>query len=163
MSNPFRHIKDVFAIIQNGNPSKVSEVGPFKIINTSPEEALSLPALAPDEMDGLKMTYHYQDVRLEVPWQIGGGYGQSTKSIGVKRGDRLEIVPNPTTVNGEQDPHNISIMWKRTILGDMRANKLRTMVHSWLQAGLPIYCGVTMPSTDRRFYIEFGFYGKPQK
>lgn len=156
-------IKKVFSELNKEAPTKKKQIGAFKIINISPEEAQKQQQLAPAEINGHELTYHYQDVRLNVPWQLGGGYGKSVNSIGVKRGDPLKIVLNPTTVDEETDPENISIMWKKTIIGDMRPNRLRDMVHTWLQEGLPIYCGVTLPADDRRFFIEFGFYGKPIK
>lgn len=156
-------IKKVFSELNKETPSKKKQIGAFNIIDISPEEAQKQPQLAPAEINGYELTYHYQDVRLNVPWQLGGRYGKSLNSIGVKRGDPLKIVMNPTTVDEETDPENISIMWKKTVIGDMRPNRLRDMVHTWLHEGLPIYCGVTLPADDRRFFIEFGFYGKPKK
>ena len=153
-------IKNVFSELYKPTPSK-KKLGDFEITNISPEEAQKFPPLAPAEINGYPLTYHYQDVRLNVPWQRGGGYGKSVKSIGVKRGDLLKIVFNPKTVDDENDPNNVSIKWKNTIIGDMRPNRLRDMVWSWLQAGLPLYCGVTFPAEDRHFYVEFGFYGNP--
>ncbi len=155
-------IKKVFSELNKEPPTKKKTIGLFNIINISPEEAQKQPQLAPAEINGYELTYHYQDVRLNVPWQLGGGYGKSINSIGVKRGDPLKIVLNTTTVDKETDLENISIMWGKTIIGDMRPNRLRDMVHTWLQEGLPIYCGVTLPADDRRFYIEFGLYGNPK-
>ncbi len=136
-----------------------SQINKFTLID--PTKAQEKPQLAPSEMDGQNLTYHYQDVMINVPWQLSGQYGKSVKSIGVKRGDVLSFAFDPHTINEEYDKNNVSITWRGVRLGDMYPNRLRDMVRKWAYAGLPIYCGVSLPSNDRHFYIEFGFYGKP--
>lgn len=136
-----------------------SQLSNFTIIDAT--KAQEMPQLAPSEVNGYRLTYHYQDVRINVPWRLSGHYGKSVKSIGVKRGDILSIAFDPHTINEEYDKDNIALVWKGVRLGDMNSNRLRDMVRKWTHAGLPIYCGVTLPADDRHFFIEFGFYGKP--
>ena len=158
----FENIHKFAKVAKNPDLKKLipnSQLDNFTIID--PAKAQKMPRLAPSEMAGHSLTYHYQDVRIDVPWQLCGHYGKSVKSIGVKRGDILSIAFDPHTINEEYDKDNVALMWRGVRLGDMNHNRLRDMVRKWTRADLPIYCGVTLPSDDRHFYIEFGFYGKP--
>lgn len=128
------------------------------------EKIQNAPQLAPNEINGLALTYHYKDVRIRAPYNLSGKYGEkSVAAIGARRGDMLTLVFDPRTVDGEKDPLNVAVMWKKTKIGDMRNNRMRDMVHEWRQAKLPIFCAMAYPAPDRGFFLEFGFYGKPGK
>ena len=123
----------------------------------------NLPDLAPEEMNGLKRTYHYKDVKLVVDWNLTGGKGKkSVESLGIKRGDVLAFDFTSDTISGMEDPNNVAVMWNGVRLGDMKENRMREMVSDWVEVGLPVYCAMAKPSFDSHFYLEVAFYGKPK-
>lgn len=120
--------------------------------------------LAPAEIDGHELAYHYPDVRLRVPYELTGEKDARINNVialGVKRGDDLDISFDPYNISGEIDPDNVVISWHGVKLGDMQKTHLCGMVKRWSDAGLPIYCAMFWPSDSRDFLVEFGFYGKP--
>lgn len=129
------------------------------------EKIRNAPPLAPAEINGLKLSYHYNDVKIRATYQMSGRDESVKKNnvldLGVYRGEILTLVFDPLNVDGERDPENVAVFWKKTKLGDMRANKLRDMVKDWRAAHLPIFCAMAFPARDRGFFLEFGFYGKP--
>lgn len=115
--------------------------------------------LTPGSIAGKKRRYHYKDVNIWVKWEYGGHYGKSCESIGMKRGDALDLLP-PKEKN--EDPDAIAVCWKGTEIGFMKTNRLRSMVHQWKAAGLPVLAIVTQVGGEQKIYIEFAFYGAPK-
>ncbi len=129
------------------------------------EKIRNAPPLAPDEINGLKLSYHYNDVKIRATYQMSGDDKSIKKNnvldLGVYRGEILTLSFDTRTVDGGYDPKNVIVSWKKTKLGDLRANRMRDMVREWRQARLPIFCAMAFPARDRGFFIEIGFYGKP--
>lgn len=125
---------------------------------------MQLPQLAPEELGGYPLTYHYKDVNLRVANRVNGEFengNTSVKRLGIKRGDMLLLVPNNIAVTGVEDLENVAVYWGNIQLGDMRMNRMRIMVRQWLANSLPVYCAMGKPTDDRDFFVEIGFYGKP--
>lgn len=118
---------------------------------------LNMPELTPKEINGYPRSYHYKDVNVYVGWQYSGQYGKTCKSIGMKRGQHVELVQHPK----EEDPSNISILWKNKEVAKMKDNRLRGMVHQWLNSELPVQCIVAFVGGEQKLLLEFAFYGKP--
>lgn len=121
--------------------------------------------LAPEEIDGHKLKYHYTDVQLRVPWELSGRYdvkpANNVVDLGIKRGDALQFSFDPVTLDEEVDPENVVIFWHNTKIGEMRKTRLRNMMKEWSDAGMPIFCAMFWPSKSSDFFIELGFYGRP--
>ena len=124
------------------------------------EQINDMADLTPEVIAGKKRRYHYKDVNIWVKWQYGGRYGKSCESIGIKRGDALDLMPPQEKDN---DPESIAICWKGTEIGFMKSNRLRSMVHQWKAEGLPVLAIVTQVGGEQKIYIEFAFYGSPKK
>ena len=121
------------------------------------EKAVNSKDLTPDNFKGLTRSNHYKDVNVTIYWQYGGQYGKDCKSIGMKRGQHVELVPHPE----EEDPSNISILWKNKEIAKMKDNRLRGMVHQWFDRGLPVQCIVASVGGEQKLLLEFAFYGRP--
>lgn len=120
---------------------------------------IDMPDLTQESIAGKKRRYHYKDVNIWVKWQYGGQYGKSCESIGIKRGDLLDLKP-PKEADG--DPESIAVCWRGIEIGFMKTNRLRNMVHQWKASGLPVLAVVTKVGGDQKIYIEFAFYGTPK-
>lgn len=118
---------------------------------------LNEPDLTPKEINGYLRSYHYKDVNVYVVWQYSGQYGKTCKSIGMKRGQHVELVQHPE----EEDPSNISILWKNKEIAKMKDNRLRGMVHQWFDRELPVQCIVASVGGEQKLLLEFAFYGRP--
>lgn len=118
---------------------------------------LSGDDLTPEEIDGHHRSYHYKDVNVFVVWQYGGQYGKNCKSIGMRRGDIVELVPH----RQKEDPDQIAISWRGIEVAHMKTNRLRGMVHQWQAAKLPVLCIVASVGGEQKLLLEFAFYGKP--
>lgn len=132
-------------------------------IKASAEERSKVNAyddLSPEILAGRKRRYHYKDVNIYIKWQYGGHYKDSCASIGMKRGDVLELLP-PTEPN--DDPEAIAVYWRNIEIGNMKTNRLRSMVHQWKNAGLPVLALVSDVGGEEMLYIEFAFYGTPKE
>ena len=116
--------------------------------------------LAPEILAGKKRRYHYKDVNIWIKWQYGGHYGKSCESIGMKRGDALDLMPPQEK---DDDPETIAVCWKGIEIGFMKSNRLRSMVHQWKAAGLPVLAFVSEVGGEEKLYIEFAFYSAPKK
>lgn len=117
-------------------------------------------SLTPDIYSNLKRSYHYHDVNVWVKWQYSGHYGKSCSSIGMKRGDQIVLAPPKEP---DDDCESISIYWKGIEVGHMKTNRLRSMVHQWQSAGLPVLAVVSYAGDSQDLMIEFAFYGSPKK
>lgn len=119
--------------------------------------ALSAQDLTPQQADGYARSYHYKDVNVWVDWQYGGQYGKSCASIGMRRGDEVELVPH----RRKDDPEQISIRWHGIEVANMKTNRMRSMVHQWQAAKLPVRCAVAAVGGEQKLLLEFSFYGRP--
>lgn len=117
---------------------------------------LSSKDLTPEEVDGYSRSYHYKDVNVWVFWQYGGRYGKTCKSIGMRRGDTVELVPH----HRKDDPKQISIRWRDIEVANMKTSRMRDMVHLWKKANLPIRCVVSSVGGEQKLLLEFSFYGQ---
>lgn len=120
--------------------------------------AVSSPNLTPESINGKLRSYHYKDVDIWVKWQYCGRYGESCESIGMKRGDTLQLKP-PSAA--DEDPKSIAIYWKGNEIGYMKTNRMRDMVHQWNAAELPVLAIVSHVGGDSKVLVEFAFYSKP--
>jgi len=118
-----------------------------------------LRKLAPDKIDQESLSYHYQDVNIHIAWQYGGHYGKSCKSIGVKRGDPLEL----NIEESEEQGTIVAVYWKGERIGEMKTNRLADMVIQWKDSDLPVFCAVSFLGGNNRIYFEFAFYGRPAR
>lgn len=121
----------------------------------------SQSALFPPTMGTLSRSYHYQDIEIVLDWRYGGHYGKTCRDIGVKRGDRLDLIVTPIAEESFSDPDNIAVYWNGVNLGRMKNNRLREMVHKWQKAQLPILAAVSNTGDWSKLYLELAFYGKP--
>ena len=124
------------------------------------EKVNSSDSLTPEFISNKKRRYHYKDVNVIVYWQYGGQYGKTCKSIGMKRGDFVELLPPQQNTD---DPDDIAIKWKGIDIGIMKPNKLRSMVHEWKAAGLPVLAIVSQVGGEQKLFLEFAFYGFPKR
>ena len=115
--------------------------------------------LTPAELDHYTRSYHYKDVNVYVVWQYGGQYGKTCESIGIKRGQYVDLVP----AHSDEDPEKISIYWHGIEIAAMKTNRLRSMVHQWIDNSLPILCVISSVGGEQKLLLEFAFYGKPSK
>lgn len=115
--------------------------------------------LTPPNLSGKNRRYHYKDVEIVVFWQFGGRYGTTCGDLGVNRGDVVSLQPPQERTD---DPDDIAINWRGTDLGVMKNNRLRTMVHQWKDAGLPVLAIVSQVGGVHKLLIEFAFYGYPK-
>ena len=117
-------------------------------------------ALTPSTYNCLKRRYHYKDVNIRIRWEYSGQYGKSCQSIGMKRGDVLQLLPPKEK---DQEPGAVAVVWKGIEVGYMKANRMQDMVHSWQAAKLPVLATVARVGGEEQLYIEFAFYGSPPK
>ena len=113
------------------------------------------PDLTPEVMDGQKRKYHYKGVEIRVHWQYGGRYGKTLKDLGVKRGDLVVLIPEPT----EEDPENVSVYWNRTLIGFMKGGRMRSMVADWRNAKKPVLSYVNDLYEWFDILLDVAFYG----
>lgn len=118
-----------------------------------------LPDLTPVACDGHNRKYHYKDVNIRVRWEYSGHYGKSCQSIGMKRGDVLQLLPPKEK---DQEPGAVAVVWKGIEIGYMKANRMQDMVHSWQAAKLPVLATVARVGGEEQLYIEISFYGSPK-
>ena len=118
---------------------------------------LAATDLTPEEIDGLARSYHYKDVNVWVDWRYGGQYGKNCASIGMRRGDMVELVPH----RRKDDPEQVSIRWKGMEVANMKTGRMRGMVRQWQAAKLPVRCVVAAVGGEQKLLLEFSFYGKP--
>lgn len=150
--------------------NKENEPGPDVRVDefmSKMDKVWNAPPLAPAEINGHKLTYHYNDVKIRAAYPVSGSDKSIKKnnvlSLGIYRGEVLTLSFDTRTVDGGYDSKNVIVSWKKTKLGDMRANRMRDMVREWRSARLPIFCAMAFPSSGRDFFLEIGFYGKPEK
>lgn len=123
------------------------------------QAARSSQDLTPDDFMGYSRKYHYKDVSVWIIWQYGGQYGQTCESVGIKRGDLLDLIPSSS--DNSSDPNSISISWKEKHIGFMKENRMQKMVHDWKRAGLPVQAVVSFVGGESKLLVEFAFYGAP--
>ena len=131
-------------------------------IQTKQEEldkVLASDDLTPESLGNNHRRYHYKDVNIIVFWQYGGHYGKTCEDIGVRRGDVVDLLPPK---NKTDDPEDIAVNWNGIDLGIMKNNRLRSMVHQWKNAGLPVLAIVSQVGGVNKLFIEFAFYGYPK-
>lgn len=121
------------------------------------ENVLTAQELTPPDLNGYSRTYHYKDVNIYVSWQYSGQYGKSCKSIGMRRGDGVQLKSR----RAEDDPEQVFVVWRDLEIGTMKSNRLRSMVHQWQAANLPLECVVAAVGGEQKLLLEFAFYGKP--
>ena len=127
----------------------------IKQLENERREVLASPDLSPNIIDGHKRRYHYKDVNVIIIWQYGGMYGKSCESIGMKCGDKVQLLPHPE----KDDPESIGIIWNDTLVGLMKANRMRDMVHQWQAANLPVLAVVSQVGGEHKLLLELAFYG----
>lgn len=130
----------------------------IKILEDERDKANASEDLTPDSIAGKKRKYHYKDVNIVLFWQYSGQYGKSCSSIGMRRGDVVELHPPKEKT---EDPEDVAINWKGIDIGVMKNNRLRSMVHQWNRTGLPVLAVVSHVGGAQRLLIEFAFYGNP--
>ena len=150
--------------------NKKNEPGPDVRVDefmSKMDKVWNAPPLAPAEINGHKLTYHYNDVKIRADYSVSGNDKSKRKNnvlaLGINRGEVLTLSFDTRTVDGGYDSKNVIVSWKKIKLGDMRANRMRDMVREWRSVRLPIFCAMAFPSSGRDFYLEIGFYGKPSK
>lgn len=121
------------------------------------ESAQKSASLTPDNYQGQARSYHYKDVSPWIVWQFGGSYGKDCKSAGIRRGDKIDLVPH----RRKDEPKEISLCWHGTEIAHMRSNRMRDMVHQWRKADLPVLCVVSHVGGESNLLLEFAFYGHP--
>ena len=122
------------------------------------EKVLTSQDLTPPALDGHSRSYHYKDVNIYVSWQYGGSYGKTCKSIGMRRGDPVQLVARRV----EDDPEQVFVVWHGLEIGTMKSNRLRGMVRQWQASNLPVECVVAAVGGEQKLLLEFAFYGKPK-
>lgn len=128
-------------------------------LETERASVLSSADLTPTKLEHYSRSYHYKDVNVYVFWQYGGGYGKTCESIGMKRGDFVKLVP----CHNDEDPEKVSVYWQGIEIAAMKSNRLRGMVHQWIDNELPIQCIVSAVGGEQKLLLEFAFYGRPTK
>lgn len=123
------------------------------------EKAQSNESIAPPSIAGYSKKYHYKDVSVGVVWQYGGHYGKTLQDIGVKRGDRLHLIPEPS----EENDRDVSIYHDNIKIGYMYRNRMAAMVYAWSKRNLPIFAVVNSLGKEQRLIIEVAFYGSHNK
>lgn len=111
--------------------------------------------LTPSVHLGKKRKYHYKDVNIWVNWQHSGHYGKSCKSIGMRRGDAVDLIPHSTS----DDAECVAVLWNGIEIGFMKTNRMRGMVHQWKAAGLPVLAVVSQVGGIEKLFLEIAFYG----
>lgn len=129
-------------------------------LNAESEFARNAEDMTPPEFHGHKRIYHYKDVQPVVFWQFGGRYGQSCQSIGMRRGDPIQLTPPQVKTESPQD---LAINWRGIDVGLMKGNRLRDMVYQWRAAGLPVLAAVSFVGGESKLLIEYAFYGSVPK
>lgn len=157
----FRAALKVFSKSRTSDQLSYSDIDK-QIVEIEAEHALAkeMPDLTPATKDGHNREYHYKDVNVWVRWEYGGQYGKSCESIGMKRGDQLQL---RQPKEKDQDSGAVAIYWKNTEIGYMKTNRMCDMVHSWHTAKLPILAVVSYIGGEEKLLVEFAFYGKPAK
>lgn len=151
----FHKKKDSIRVVSNKNGIKELNEQIAKL-DAEHDQTINSTDLTPEAVSGKKRKYHYKDVAIWVVWQYGGQYGKSCESIGMRRGDVVELLPLP---ENDDDPESISVYWKGTHIGFMKSNRMRTMVHQWKDAGLPVIAIVSHVGGETKILLEFAFYG----
>lgn len=123
--------------------------------------AINSPDLTPATLMDHARKYHYKDVEIIVVWQYGGRYGKTCKSIGIRRGDFLDlkVESNP----GNSDSIGVSVYWKGVHIGYMKENRMQEMVMSWSSSNLPVLAVVSDVGGECKILVEFAFYGSPSR
>ena len=159
--------KDIRAALKVFSKSRVSDQLTYSDIDKQIAEiesehtlAKELPDLTPATYSGYNRKYHYKDVNVWVRWEYGGQYGKSCESIGMMRGDQLQL---RQPKEKDQETGSIAICWKNTEIGYMKTNRMRDMVHSWQVANLPVLAFVSHVGGEEKLLVEFAFYGAPSK
>lgn len=114
-------------------------------------------ALTPDVYGGHERSYLYKDVSAWVVWQFGGSYGKDCKGAGIRRGDKIDLIPR----RRKDEPKEISLCWRGTEVAHMRSGRMRDMVHRWRKSHLPVLCMVSHVGGESNLLLEFAFYGSP--
>lgn len=122
-------------------------------------QTLNSDDLTPKVLDGKERRYHYKDINIYVSWQFGGRYGKDCKSIGMKRGDELQL---KLINNDPEDPEAVGVYWNHQRIGSMKSNRLRGMVRDWKAAKLPILAAASHVGGKQKLLLELAFYGAPQ-
>ncbi|MGM9593153.1 MAG: hypothetical protein ACI3U8_02250 [Candidatus Onthomonas sp.] len=137
-----------------------------KALETERAEAKSSSDITPESLSGKSRSYHYKDINIRVIWKYGGQYGKTCESIGIRRGDAVDLLPpnDPDVIEStDGDPEAVAVVWHGIEIGTMKANRLRSMVHQWKAAGLPILANVSHVGGEQRIMLEMAFYGRPKK
>ena len=128
-------------------------------IKREQQAVLSSEDLTPTELKGAKRSYHYKDVCPWIIWQYSGRYGKSCETIGIKRGDIISLTP----VKDDDDPEAIGVYYKKTLIGHLRTNRLRSMIISWQASKLPVIAYASAVGGEHKLLLEIAFYGRPNK
>ena len=112
----------------------------------------------PSTFQGYDRSYHYTDVMVIVVWQFGGKYGKTCSSAGMWNGAELKLVPKKR----REDPKTVYISWKNQMVGLMRGNRMRDMVHVWMAEELPVLARAYRVGGEDNLLLELAFYGKPK-
>ena len=113
------------------------------------------PDQAPEAVDGQKRKYHYKGVEIRVHWQYGGRYGKTLNDLGVKRGDPVVLLPEPS----QEDPDNVSVYWNGVLIGFMKGGRMRSMVTDWRNAKKPVLAFVNDLYKWFDILLDVAFYG----
>lgn len=135
-----------------------------KALEAERAAAKSSSDITPESLIGKRRSYHYKDVNIYVLWKYGGRYGKSCESIGIRRGDAVELLPpkDPDIIkNSGDDPESLAVVWHGIEIGTMKSNRLRSMVHQWKNAGLPVLANVSQVGGEQGIMLEFAFYDRP--
>lgn len=149
------------ALREKQHDKKVAKVisRQIKQLDKETDKVLASADLTPEEVNGHERKYHYKDVTPWIVWQYGGRYGKDCKSAGIKKGDMLDLIEEPTP----EEPDNISVYWKNNHIGYMKSNRLRNMIKQWRNNGLPVIARVSHVGGEHKLMFELSFYGSPSK
>ena len=164
----FDIIKSLSTPNNDDKPDEIIDVIESQInaLTEEREQVIASPDLTPESMMGKKRTYHYKDVNIWTIWKYNGSYGTSYQDIGVQRGNTVEPLPpkdSDILARIGDDPEAIALVWRGIELGSMKSNRLRSMVHQWKEANLPVLAVVSQVGGEQKIMFEFAFYGRPRK
>lgn len=131
----------------------------MKQLEKETEKVLSSVDLTPGEFSGHQRKYHYKDVSPWIIWQYSGQYGKDCKGAGIRKGDSLNLIEQPT----KEDSDCVAIFWKKKHIGYMKNSRLRHMVKLWNHNGLPVIARVSHIGGEHNLMYEIAFYGSPAK
>lgn len=123
------------------------------------EAVLESADLTPETIFDFQRAYHYKDVNVWVVWQYSGRYGKTCSSLGMKRGDLVDLYPHQI----EDDPKSVTILWHETEIAHMKNNRLRDMVLKWQAENLPVLAVVSAVGGEQKLMLEFAFYKRSSK